>query len=72
MHEIQVRTISSEEAEHGVAELWRDGEQIAFTHLDRGELVLRISPRSDGTPLVIEVRSLRNALAAVDRSLASY
>jgi hypothetical protein len=31
MHEIEVLTVSAEEAADGIAELWRDGEQIACT-----------------------------------------
>ena len=72
MHEIKVITISAEEAEHGVAELWADGQQIAYTLLDDGELKLRFEPRRDGTPVVIGLRSLTNALAEVDRHVASY
>ena len=72
MHEIKVITISAEEAEHGVAELWADGQQIAYTLLDDGELKLRFEPRHDGTPVVIGLRSLTNALAEVDRHVASY
>jgi hypothetical protein len=34
--------------------------------------MLRIEPRQDGTPLVVEVRSLADALAEVDRVLAVY
>ena len=50
MNEIEVHAISAEEVEHGVAELWRDGEQIAYTLYDRdsSELVLRIEPRKEG------------------------
>jgi len=72
--DIEVRTVSAGEASDGVAELWRNGEQIAYTHydLDDGDLMLRIEPRHDGTPLVIEVRSLTAALAEVDRVLAVY
>jgi hypothetical protein len=72
MHEIEVLSVSPEEASDGVAELWRDGEQIAYTHydFDDGYLMLRIEPRRDGTALVIEVRSLTRALAEVNRVLA--
>jgi hypothetical protein len=72
MHEIQVHPVSAEEVEHGVAELWRDGEQIAYTlyDLDSSELVLRIDPRKDGAPLEVGVRSLAAALAEVERVLA--
>ena len=73
MHEIEVRTISTEEASAGVAELWRDGEQIAYALYDLsaqgGGLMLHIDPRSDRGPLVIEVNSLAKALAEVDRAL---
>jgi hypothetical protein len=74
MHEIEVLTVSPGEASDGVAELWRDGEQIAYTHYDFnvGDLMLRIEPRIDGSPLVVEVRSLTAALAEVDRVLAVY
>lgn len=34
--------------------------------------MLRIEPRPDGTPLVVEVRSLTAALAEVDCVLAVY
>jgi hypothetical protein len=75
MNEIEVRTLSAEEGSAGVAELWRGGEQIAYTLYDlsgNGELMLRIEPRSDGAPLVVEVRKLTEALAEVDRVLAVY
>ncbi len=72
MHEIKVITISAEEAEHGVAELWAGGEQIAYTAIDDGELKLRFPPRHDGTPLVVGVHSLTEALAEVDRVIAGY
>jgi hypothetical protein len=70
LHEIKVVTISAEEAEHGVAELWAGGQQIADTVLDDGELKLRFVPRRDGTPVVVGVRSLTEALAEVQRALA--
>jgi hypothetical protein len=72
VHEIEVITISAEEAEHGVAELWAGGRQIAYTLLDDGELKLRFLPRHDGTPVVVGMRSLTEALAEVDRALAAY
>jgi hypothetical protein len=74
MPEIEVLTVSAEEASDGVAELWRDGKQIAYTHYDfeNGDLMLRIEPHHDGAPLVVEVRSLTAALAEVDRVLAVY
>jgi hypothetical protein len=74
MSDIEVVSVSPEVASDGVAELWCDGEQIAYTHydLDDGDLMLRIEPRHDRTPLVIDVRSLTAALAEVGRVLAVY
>ena len=72
MHEIKVISISAEEAEHGVAELWAGGQQIAYTVLDDGELKLRFEPRHDGTPVVVGVESLTEALAELKRVLAGY
>jgi hypothetical protein len=72
MHEIEVKTVSPEEASYGVAELWAGGRLIAYTHLDDGDLMLRIEPRHDGTPVVLGVRGLTDALAEADRLLALY
>ena len=74
MHEIEVRTTGVGEASDGVVELWRDGEQIAYTHYHPrdGSLILRIDPRHDGTPIRIDVRGLRNALAEVEQVLGLY
>ena len=70
MLEITVSTVSTELRSYGVAELWVGGEQIAYTAFDDGDLVLRIEPRRDGTPVVVGVRSLTNALAEAERLLA--
>ena len=74
MSEIEVRTTGAAEAADGVVELWRDGEQIAYTHYDPhdGHLLLRIDPREDGAPLKVDVPSLSKALAEVERVLATY
>jgi hypothetical protein len=74
MHEIEVRTTGAEESSDGVVELWRNGEQIAFTHYDPhdGHLLLRIDPRRDGAPLRVDVRSLSKALAEVEQVLGGY
>ena len=69
-HEIQVSAVSPEEASYGVAELWAGGDLIAYTHLDDGDLMLRIEPRRDGGPVVVGAHSLANALAQADRLLA--
>jgi hypothetical protein len=70
MHEIQVSTVSAEEAEHGVAELWAGGELIAYTLFEDGDLMLRINPRRDGTAVVVGAHSLAIALAEADRLIA--
>ena len=74
MHEIEVHTTGAQEASDGVVELWRDGEQIAYTHYHPrdGSLILRIDPRHDGAPLRIDVRGLKNALTEVERVLGGY
>jgi hypothetical protein len=72
MHEIEVRTISSEEADHGVAELWANGEQIGYTRFEASDLVLRIEPRRDGSPLEVGVGSLSDALDEARRLIASF
>ena len=70
MHEIQVSAVSAEEASYGVAELWAGGELIAYTHLDDGDLLLRVEPRRDGAPVELGVHSLVLALAEADELLA--
>jgi hypothetical protein len=70
MHEISVSTVSDEEASEGVAELWAGGELIAYTHLEDGDLMLRIDPRRDGAAVVVGAHSLARALAEADRLLA--
>jgi hypothetical protein len=72
MSEIEVRMTGDQEAVDGVVELWRGGEQIAFTHYDPhdGHLLLRIDPPRDGGPLRVAVRSLRDALDEAERLLS--
>ncbi len=70
MNEIKVESVSPEEVEHGVTELWADGVLVAYTIYDEGDLQLRIDPRRDGAPVVVGVRSLSKALLEVDRLLA--
>lgn len=72
MHEIRVESVSPEEADHGVTELWVDGVLFAYTLYDDGDLMLRIEPNREGGPAVIGVRGLRTALAEVDRVLSLH
>jgi hypothetical protein len=71
-HQIQVTVVSSEEAEHGTAELWLSGELFGFTRLEDGELVLPIEPRRDGGPVIVNTHSLATALASAKQLLDSY
>ena len=72
MHEIHVSVVSPEEAEYGTAELWSGGRMIGFTRLEDGDLILRIEPRQDSTPVDVGAHSLAEALAEADRLLALY
>lgn len=71
MQKIDVITISTEEIEHGVAELWTAGRQVAFTYLDEGELKLWLNPLQDGSPFVVGLKDLTDALSEVHHVLAS-
>jgi hypothetical protein len=62
MHEIQVSIMSPEASDHGVAELWSASELIGYTILNDRDLMLRIEPRRDKTPLVVGAQSLAQAI----------
>jgi hypothetical protein len=74
MHLIHVSVMSPEEASFGVAELWSGTPSgtrlIGVTMYDDGDLMLRIEPRDDGTPVVVGVHALVEALAEAGRRLA--
>lgn len=72
MHEIRVSVVSPEEASYGVAEFWAGDRMIGFTHLDDGDLMLRIEPRDDGAPVEVGAHGLATALAEAKRLLESY
>jgi hypothetical protein len=67
MHPIQVTVVSAEEAADGTAEFWSGGRLIGFTHLEDGDLMLRIE---DG--VVVGAHSLADAIAEANRLLALY
>jgi hypothetical protein len=71
-HEVSVRVISPEEADHGVAEFWIGDELFGFTRLEDDELVLRIEPRSDGAAVQVNAHSLADALAQAKALLESF
>ena len=70
LHDIHVMVVSPEEASFGVAELWSGDRLIAITHIEDGELALRIEPSHDD--VVLGTRALTEALAEADRLLALY
>ncbi len=71
-HEITVRVVSPEEADHGVAEFWLGDELFGFTRLEDGELLLNIEPRKDGAAVLVNAHSLAAALAQAKALLESY
>jgi hypothetical protein len=72
MHEIHVTVVSAEEAADGTAELWSGGRMIGFTHLDDGDLMLRLEPGHDGNAVEVGAHSLADAIAEANRLLALY
>jgi hypothetical protein len=72
MHEIHVTVVSAEEAEYGTAELWSGGRLFGFTHLEDGDLMLRIEPGHDSAAVVVGAHSLAAAIAEANRLLALY
>jgi hypothetical protein len=71
-HEITVRVVSPEEADHGVAEFWLGDELFGFTRLEDGGLLLHIEPRKDGAAVLVNAHSLAAALAQAKALLESY
>jgi hypothetical protein len=72
MPEINVIVASAEEADDGIAEFWCAGEMVAETVIHEGQLHLRIDPRADREPWLLEVTSLALGLAEAERRLAAY
>ena len=72
MAPVQVLVASAEEAADFNAELWVGDELMAVTVLYDGRLHLRITPRPDGEPWLIETTSLALALESAARQIAEY
>jgi hypothetical protein len=72
MTPIRVIVASPEEAVDGNAELWLGAELLAVTVLYDGRLHLRVDPRRDGEPWLIEATSLALALEDATRRLSEY
>jgi hypothetical protein len=67
MHEIHVAVVSAEEAADGTAEFWSGGRMIGFTHLEDGDLMLRIE-----AGVAVGAHSLADAIGEANRLLARY
>jgi hypothetical protein len=63
---------SAEEAADGNAEFWCGPELMAVTVLHEGRLHLRVDPRLDGEPWLIETESLARALEDAAQQIAAY
>jgi hypothetical protein len=72
MNQVHVIVASAEEAYNGNAEFWCGRELMAVTVLNEGQLQLRIEPRADGLPWMIDTTSLALGLAEATRQLAAY
>jgi len=72
MPKIHVSVVSPEEAYNGNAEFWCGRELMAVTVLENGQLQLRIDPRRDGLPWLIETTSLAEGLAEANRRIGAF
>ena len=71
-HVINVIVASPEEAYNGNAELWSGADMVAVTTIHEGQLHLRIDPRRDGRPWLINARSLADGLVEAARRIDTY
>ena len=72
MPPVRVIVPSPEEASEPKAEFWVSDELMAVSVLYDGRMHVRIEPRSDGQPWVIEGASLALALDNAARRIAEY
>jgi hypothetical protein len=70
--DVDLCVYSPEAADHGYAEFWVGRERVAFTMLADGEVVLRIDPRPDGTPVLMNAHSMAARLEHAAALLGSY
>jgi len=61
-----------EEAYDNHVELWSGHDQLGVTVLHEGRLHLRIDPRPDGQPWLLDTTSLAACLAESAQRLAAY
>ena len=72
MTEISVVVTGPEEAYNNEAEFWCADELMGFTVLYEERLHLRIDPRPDGQPWLVDTTSLARALTEAYERLAAY
>jgi hypothetical protein len=72
MPPVHLIVASAEEAADGNAEFWCGRELMAVTVLHEGRLHLRVDPRRDGEPWLMETTSLARALEEAAQTLAAY
>lgn len=72
MTQVNVIVASPEEADDGIAEFWYGTDMVGMTVIHEGQLHLRIDPRRDGQPWLIETSSLARGLAEAVRQLAAH
>jgi hypothetical protein len=63
---------SAEEAADGNIEFWSGRDLMAVTVLHEGRMHLRLDPRHDGEPWLIDAESLLAALQEAGQQLATY
>ena len=72
MSAIDVIVTGPEEAYDGEAEFWSANEMVGMTVLHEGRLHLRIAPRTDGSPWLLDAVGLAHALSEAKQRLAAY
>jgi hypothetical protein len=72
MPPVHLVVASAEEAADGNAEFWCGRELMAVTVLHEGRLHLRVDPRTDGEPWLIDTTSLALALEDAAQQIAAY
>jgi hypothetical protein len=72
MTRVEVIVASAEEADDGNAEFWLGPDLVGITVIHDERLHLRIDPRPDGQPWLIDTTSLAKGLADAMRELAAF
>lgn len=72
MNKIHVVITSPEAAYDDAAEFWCANELMAVTVLHEGRVHLRIDPRIDGAPWLVDAASLASSLVDAKERLESY